>query len=94
MRICYRRRAQLDLENIYEYIRNFNPNAAKEVVARIRSAIDRLGTFPHMGHVGRASGTFEWVVVGSPYIVVYEIDETAEQVEIIAVLHGAQRKTR
>ena len=45
---------------------------------------------PYMGHEGRARGTYEWVVVGLPYIIVYEIDEAAEEVAIIAVFHGAQ----
>jgi len=43
-----------------------------------------------MGHVGRASGTYEWLVVGLPYVIVYEIDEAAQEVAIIAVFHGAQ----
>lgn len=90
MKIRYRRRAQLDIENIYEYIDKQNPRAATEVVARIRSAVDRLGTLPYLGHVGRARRTYEWVVVGLPYIIIYEVDEAADEVAIIAVFHGAQ----
>jgi toxin ParE1/3/4 len=90
MRLRYRRQAQLDIENIHQYIEKRNPRAATEVVARIRHAADRLGMLPHMGHVGRARGTLEWVVVGLPYVIVYEIDEGAGEVAIIAVFHGAQ----
>jgi toxin ParE1/3/4 len=90
MKVRYRRRAQLDIENIYGYINERNPRAATEVVARIRHATDRLGIWPYSGHVGRASGTYEWVVVGLPYVIVYEIDESAGEVAIIAVFHGAQ----
>jgi hypothetical protein len=36
------------------------------------------------------SGTYEWTVVGLPYIIVYEIDERANEVAIIAVFHAAQ----
>ena len=43
-----------------------------------------------MGHVGHARGTYEWVVVGLPYIIVYEVDAAADEVAIIAVFHGAQ----
>lgn len=46
----------------------------------------------HIGHAGRDSGTYEWVVVGLPYIIVYEVDEAAEDVSIVAVFHGAQRR--
>jgi plasmid stabilization system protein ParE len=90
MKVRYRLRAQLDIEGIYEYISERNPRAATEVVARVRLAADRLGHLPYMGHIGRARGTLEWAVVGLPYIVVYEVDETAEEVAIIAVFHGAQ----
>jgi toxin ParE1/3/4 len=90
MRVRYRRRAQLDIENIHEYIDRRNARAATEVVARIRYAANRLGALPYMGHVGHARGTYEWVVVGLPYIIVYEVDEAADEVAIIAVFHGAQ----
>jgi hypothetical protein len=39
--------------------------------------------------VGRGELT-NGVVVGLPYIVVYEIDQAMEEVAIIAVFHGAQ----
>ncbi len=90
MKVRYRLRAQLDIENIYQYIRGRSPRAATDVVARIRFAADRLGRLPYMGHIGRARGTFEWVVVGLPYIIVYEIDEGTDEVAILAVFHGAQ----
>src|SRR5689334_10269597 len=36
VKVRYRRRALLDIENIHAYITTRNPNAATEVVARIR----------------------------------------------------------
>jgi plasmid stabilization system protein ParE len=45
MRVRYRLRAQRDIDSIYEYIKERNPRAATEVVARIRLAADRLGRF-------------------------------------------------
>jgi toxin ParE1/3/4 len=90
MKVRYRLRAQLDIEGIHKYIEGLNPRASVEVVARIRSAADRLGVWPYMGHAGRSRGTLEWVVVGLPYIIVYEVDEAADEVAIIGVFHGAQ----
>lgn len=90
MKVRYRLQARLDIDNIYEYINERNPRAAREVVARIRSAIDRLGELPYIGHIGRARRTLEWGVVGLPYVIVYEIIEAADEVAIIAVFHGAQ----
>jgi toxin ParE1/3/4 len=90
MRVRYRRRARIDIENLHEYIDKHNPRAATEVVARIRYAADRLGLLPYIGHIGRVPGTYEWVVVGLPYVIVYEVDKAAGEVAIIAVFHGAQ----
>ena len=43
-----------------------------------------------MGHVGRAPGTYEWVVPGLPYILVYEVHDADNLVAVAAVFHGAQ----
>ena len=90
MRVRYRRQAELDIENLFSHIELDNPVAATKVVARIRHAAERLGIFPYMGHEGLCIGTYEWVLVGLPYIIVYEVDEIADEVAIIAVFHGAQ----
>jgi plasmid stabilization system protein ParE len=64
--------------------------AAKAVVDRLFGSAELLISFPLMGHVGRVSGTFEWVVPRLPYIVVYEVDQAEGQVIVTAVFHGAQ----
>ncbi len=92
MRVRFRKRAQLDIESIHEFIQARNPRAASEIAARIRDAASRLQEWPFIGHSCRAQGTYEWVVVGSPYIIVYEIHEAADEVAIIAVFHGAQNR--
>jgi plasmid stabilization system protein ParE len=73
---------------IYSYIRDRNPAAATQVIARIRLAAERLTEFPRMGHLGRVPGTHEWVVRGLPYIIVYEAD--ADEVLILGIFHAAQ----
>ncbi len=44
--------------------------------------------FPRSRRVGTVSGTYEIVVPGLPYIVVYELAD--ERIGIVAVFHGAQ----
>jgi plasmid stabilization system protein ParE len=56
MRVRYRLRAQLDLENIYGYTVQRNWRAATEVIARIRHAGDRLGELPYMGAYWAGAG--------------------------------------
>lgn len=43
-----------------------------------------------MARLGSVSGTYEWVVRGTPYLLVYEIDEAGGEILILAVFHGAQ----
>jgi toxin ParE1/3/4 len=60
------------------------------VIDRILESADRLGHFPYMGHIGRAPGTYEWVVPGLPYILVYEVNAADDLVAVAAIFHGAQ----
>jgi toxin ParE1/3/4 len=64
------------------------------VIARILESAERLERFPYMGHAGIVPGTFEWVVPGLPYIIVYEVLTADDLVAVTAVFHGAQDRER
>jgi len=72
MRVIIREAAYDDLDRIFAWVAKDRPRSADAVVDRILESADRLGHFPYMGHVGKAAGTYEWVVHGLPYILVYE----------------------
>jgi toxin ParE1/3/4 len=87
VRLRFTAEAREHIAAIYSYIRERNPTAATQVVARIRLAAERLAEFPRMGHVGRVPGTHEWVVRGLPY----EIGLTdPDEVLVLGVFHAAQ----
>ena len=91
VRLRFTAEAREHIAAIYSYIRERNPTAATQVVARIRLAAERSAEFPRMGHVGRVPGTHEWVVRGLPYIIVYEIGLTdPDEVLVLGVFHAAQ----
>jgi len=92
MKFIVRESAYRDLDEIHAWITKDDLAAADRVIERIIQSTELLGHFPHIGHRGRAAGTQEWVVPGSPYIVVYTIDQRAEEVVVIAVFHGAQSR--
>lgn len=77
------------LEDIKERIAADNPAAAARLIGRIRDAVSRLARFPESGRPGRVLGTRELVIAGTPYIVPYRV--TGGAVQIITILHGAQR---
>lgn len=58
----------------------------------ITAAVARLGSYPRMGRPGRTRGTRELVVPGTPFLLVYRIQEQdARQIQVIRFLHGAQQ---
>lgn len=74
-----------------DFVAADKPQAALEQDASITSAVARLGAFPRMGRTGRMRGTRELVVSGTPFIVVYRIQDEAGEVQVIRFLHGAQQ---
>lgn len=93
MRLRYTVQARDQIAAIYSYISNHNPEAARQVIARIRSAAERLTEFPRIGRAGRVTGTFEWVARGLPYIIVYEpAADDSDEILILGVFHGAQNR--
>ena len=81
--------ARQDLQALRAYIACENPAAAARVARRIAAAADRLAQYPHLGRAGRQAGTRELVVPRTPYVAIYVVFQ--ERVEIVRVLHGAQR---
>ncbi len=81
------------LEEIQDYIAADDPLAAFRVAQVIRSRVnDDLSEHPNLGRPGRVSNTRELVIAGTPYIVAYRV--RGEEVEILAIKHGAQRWPR
>lgn len=89
MTLTWTRTALQDLMHLHDYIADDNPDAARKMVSRIREAASRLRRNPRIGRVGRVPETWELVIAGTPYIVAYRIE--GQQVQIVAVIHGAQR---
>ena len=86
-RVRYRPSAASDLEAIHDFIAADNPAAARRVIAHIRRSVERLAVFPESGRASRVPGAHELVVPRSRFIVLYEI---GQDVEIVAVFHGAR----
>jgi toxin ParE1/3/4 len=93
MKTIIRVAAHADIERIYDWIAQDSPHNARSVVDRIYDAIENnLAFSPYIGHRGRAPGTYEWVVRGLPYIIIYHIDNELDELTVIAVIHGARKR--
>lgn len=73
MRVRYSRRALLQLDEIHNYIAQFNPRAAGQVVARIEDLCEKLGDFPGMGHRTERADVRMLPVVRYPHLIFYTL---------------------
>ena len=88
MKIRWFRRALNQLVAAEDYIAEDNPDAARELVTRIKRAVARLADYPELGRTGRVEGTRELVVSRTPYIVAYRVRD--DEVIVLAVQHAAR----
>jgi plasmid stabilization system protein ParE len=81
--------AAQDIRDIWEYIVEDNPLAARRVREDILDAIHQLIPFPHQGHrrPDLTAGPLRFQVVSS-YVIAYAPDE--KPLLVIAVLHGSR----
>jgi toxin ParE1/3/4 len=89
VRVRCLRKALANLDEEAEYIAKDNPAAAGRLALRILAEAELLRENPAMGRAGRAPGTRELVVAGTPYIVPYRV--RGELVEILRVFHGTRK---
>jgi toxin ParE1/3/4 len=91
MKLRYTRRARRHLDGIAHYIAERNPDAARQVGARIRETIELLSVYPNIGREGALAGTRELIVPSLPYVVVHRIETGNDPaVTILGIYHGAQ----
>jgi toxin ParE1/3/4 len=84
-------RAIRDRDAQIDYIAERNPRAAIDQGDRIEEQVSQLLDHPEMGRPGRVDGTRELVISGTPFIVVYRFKPRAKRLELIRLLHGAQK---
>lgn len=81
-------RAENNLIDIENHIAENNIRAAIQTSEKIEISTIRLLDHPNMGKSGRVKGTRELIVTGTPYIIVYRLDDN--YIQILTILHGAQ----
>ena len=94
MRVRYSPQALLQLEEIYSYIAQHNPRAAKAVVARIEELCEKLGEFPGMGSTTDHPGVRMLPVVRYPYVIFYLLIPEEDEVRILRIRHGRRKPLR
>lgn len=81
--------AELDLNAVWEYIAENNPDAADRWIAKLFTTFEMLAKMPGMGHSRQELTSFPvlfWPV--GAYIIIYRINQ--EQIQIVAVTQGSR----
>jgi addiction module RelE/StbE family toxin len=91
VRVVWTRTALRGVWRAYDYIFDFNPQAAAHMAEALLAAGDSLVDFPHRGRPVRGTDMRELVSI-SPYIIRYRI--TGDTVVIRRVRHSARRPTK
>ena len=84
MNVSLTKKADGDLKKIHAYIKEDNLNAANTVKTKILTAAEILESFPLIGRIGRKISTRELIVVKTPYVIIYKIQNEFD----IVVLRG------
>lgn len=86
LKLSWTRPALADLLEAHDYIFRDNPTAAQSIAQKVWDASRMLCDHPDMGRRGHVEGTREWVVSGTPYLIVYRVKD--EELQILRVWHG------
>ena len=89
MKIVWSEPARQDLRDIFTYIAEDNPNAARTLLNEIKERAVLLQDNPLLGRLERIEDTRELVLTGTSFILPYRVRDL--QIQILAVLHGSKQ---
>jgi plasmid stabilization system protein ParE len=89
VKVRFTPRAFSDLEDIRSYIAQFNPIAARRVVAALEGIAGRLVDLPERGQLADLSGVRVVFAVRYPYRIYYRV--AGDIVDILHIRHVARK---
>ena len=91
MKLVWRAKAASDRKRAIQFIADQNVGAALSQLDEIERQTDLLIDQPEIGRPGRIEGTRELVISRTSFIVIYRVRKEVKQVEILRLVHGAQK---
>ncbi|RUM03750.1 type II toxin-antitoxin system RelE/ParE family toxin [Rhizobium chutanense] len=91
MKLVWRAKASSDRKKAIQFIADQNVGAAISQLDEIERQTDLLIDQPEIGRPGRIDGTRELVISRTSFIVIYRVRQNIKQVEILRLVHGAQK---
>jgi toxin ParE1/3/4 len=93
MKLRWSKTAARELEEIFAYIRERSPASAKAVAQRILDRARSLGDFPLAALESEPSEVHRLFVVNYPYVILYEIHRSDDEILIVSVRHTARKRS-
>ncbi|EJB01635.1 addiction module toxin, RelE/StbE family [Rhizobium leguminosarum bv. trifolii WSM597] len=91
MKLLWSAKAASDRKRAIQFIADKNVGAAIGQLDEIERQTDFLIDQPEIGRPGRIDGTRELVISRTSLIVIYRVRQKLKQVEILRLVHGAQK---
>ena len=92
MRIRWTEPALRDFTDVCDYTRiHLGHLRARQTALQIYEAVSRIQKFPFIGRPGRKQTTRELAIERLPFIIIYRVHELEHAIEVLRVLHGAQK---
>lgn len=90
VKAVWTRTASRHLRSAYDYwSRESSLSSADTMLERVFSAVELLERYPEAGRRGRVSGTREFVIGPTPFLIAYRTRNS--RIQIVALLHGAKK---
>lgn len=84
-------RALADRDAQIDQIAADRPMAAVKQGDELERQVAQLEQQPRLGRPGRVKGTYELVIAGTRWVVVYRVRPRLQRVELLRVLHTSQQ---
>ncbi|MBT9332264.1 type II toxin-antitoxin system RelE/ParE family toxin [Paracidobacterium acidisoli] len=78
------------LQEIRAFVAMDKPDATERLAMRIVAMVEVLRQHPHAGRAGAVPGIRELIVGGTPYIILYRVED--QKVTINTIWHAAQQR--
>ncbi len=90
MKIVWTEPVRQDLREIFTYIAEENPRAARALLSEIKERVNVLTNNPEIGRIGRVGGTRELVLTGTRYYI-FPYRVKGQQLQILTVFHTSKQ---
>lgn len=91
MKVKWTRWAISDWLATFEYLEADNPSAARRIARSIFEVVEMLAVHPFAGRAGKITGTREFAVPRSPFIIGYEVNRSSDTLTVITIFDGRRR---